>query len=618
MKKCVKIIITSIAILLFFNIVLPSISLAATAYTAIENLNVRSTPSTNKKPIGLVKKGTKLTVTGTSGSWFKIKYNNKPAYVYSKYVKKTTTSSPSFVNVKYEGYGANGVYIRATPNGKHLTTWSKNTPLSVNGQIGNWLRIRYNNGYAYTYKTHVTKAKPTPLYKAYGKGAVDVLDAPNGKKLKTWPEGTSFNVYAQNGNWMVINYGSSYAYTNKGHVTKTAPSLKVLDKGITTVKLNVRSAAKSDATILSTLSKGTTVEIVGSSGSWLKIKYNPGYAYVSKAYVTKLSTNKPKPVPKPTTIEKKVIYQNSPYDLQTAINSQVGRAQTYYNKSNVSFYIIKDALYYDAKSMKWMANDTWNVRSGPGTNYQVLTTLGASKKVDIDNQINGWYKLKNFYPTTINASTEEIEKYLNPNNYSTNDFQFLKLSSPSYASSSEINEKILKGKGILEGKADSFIKAAELYHINELYLIAHALLETGQGTSNLATGKLKINPNTGKLSTNGSGISVYNMYGIHAFDGTAEKSGAEYAYSINSKNGKERWDTPEKAIINGAKWIADGYINAGQDTLYKMRWDPNPTKPYSHQYATDIAWAVKQTSKIKSMYDLLSNYSITFEIPKYK
>ncbi|MFD2618733.1 SH3 domain-containing protein [Terrilactibacillus laevilacticus] len=618
MKKYVKIITISIAILLFFNIVLPSISLAATAYTAIENLNVRSTPSTNKKSIGLAKKGTKLTVTGTSGSWYKIKYNHKSAYVYAKYVKKTNTSTPVLINIKYDGYGANSVYIRATPNGKHLTTWSKNTPISVVGQIGNWLKIKYNNGYAYTYKTHVKKGKPAPLYKAYGKDAVDVIDKSNGKKLTTWPEGTSFNVYAQNGDWMVINYGSGYAYTNKGHVTKTAPSVKVLDKGVTTDKLNVRSAPSKHAVIFTIFSKDKQVEIVGSTGSWLKIKYNSGYAYVSAAYVTKQSTNKPKPISKPDPIEKKVVYQVSPYDLKTAITNQVGRAQTYYDKSKFSFYIIKNALTYDAKSMKWMANDTWNVRSGPGINYPVLTTLVTSKKVDIDSQINGWYKLKNFHPTTINASYEEIEKYLNPNNYSTNDFQFLKLSSPSYASSSEINEKILKGKGILEGKADSFIKAAELYHINELYLIAHTLHETGQGTSDLATGKLKIDPNTGQLSTNDSGISVYNMYGIGAYDGQSEKTGAEYAYKIDSKIGKERWDTPEKAIINGAKWIADGYINAGQDTLYKMRWDPNPTKSYSHQYATDIAWAVKQTPKIKSMYDLLSNYSITFEIPKYK
>lgn len=49
-----------------------------------------------------------------------------------------------------------------------------------------------------------------------------------------------------------------------------------------------------------------------------------------------------------------------------------------------------------------------------------------------------------------------------------------------------------------------------------------------------------------------------------------------------------------------------------------MRWDP--ANPGQHQYATDIAWAYKQISNIKSLQDILSgsNVNLKFEIPRLK
>ncbi|TGQ03570.1 hypothetical protein EN860_035075, partial [Mesorhizobium sp. M00.F.Ca.ET.217.01.1.1] len=54
-------------------------------------------------------------------------------------------------------------------------------------------------------------------------------------------------------------------------------------------------------------------------------------------------------------------------------------------------------------------------------------------------------------------------------------------------SEDEIN-KILKNKGILKGKGKTFLKAQEKYDVNVLYLVSHALVETGNGKSELAKG----------------------------------------------------------------------------------------------------------------------------------
>jgi mannosyl-glycoprotein endo-beta-N-acetylglucosaminidase len=99
------------------------------------------------------------------------------------------------------------------------------------------------------------------------------------------------------------------------------------------------------------------------------------------------------------------------------------------------------------------------------------------------------------------------------------------------------------------------------------------------------------------------------MYGYGAKDSDPLLGGATFAY-------EQGWTTPEKAIIGGAQLIAQNYINKGQDTLYKMRW--NPDSPGTHQYATDIGWAVKQVNNLKKLYDMLDFYTLVFDVPVYK
>ncbi|MGV3466608.1 MAG: N-acetylglucosaminidase, partial [Heyndrickxia sp.] len=232
-----------------------------------------------------------------------------------------------------------------------------------------------------------------------------------------------------------------------------------------------------------------------------------------------------------------------------------------------------------------------------GTRLTILSTVKGSDGYN-------WYLVK-FNNTWVNASPEDVRNYVDPSNF-LNDpiqmFQFINLSKSTNLDVAEVNEKILNGKGMLSGKASSFIKAGQDYGINEIYLIAHALLETGNGTSSLANG-IKVN-----------GKTVYNMYGIGAFDANPDENGAIFAYNAG-------WFTPESAIIGGAQFIADGYIHSGQNTLYKMRWNPDGNVNSGraiHQYATDIGWAAKQVTQINNLYSLLNSYSLILDIPVYK
>lgn len=266
-----------------------------------------------------------------------------------------------------------------------------------------------------------------------------------------------------------------------------------------------------------------------------------------------------------------------------------------------------------------------NVRTGPGTAYNIIGTLSGGTKVTVLEDLgNNWYRIQYNSPAWVNASREDVLYYLDPLNFINHDqnrFQFLDLSRPSGASASLLNS-YLEGKGILEGRGQDFIEASRTHGVNEVYLLSHALLETGNGTSRLANGVEVGKDRSGNLvlvtDSNRNNLTdirtTYNMFGIGAKDGNAVRNGAIRAY-------KEGWFTPKDAIIGGAKFIGNDYIKAGQNTLYKMRWNPASMANYgyaSHQYASDIGWAVKQTINIYNLYQEIGITSLYLEIPRYR
>lgn len=298
-------------------------------------------------------------------------------------------------------------------------------------------------------------------------------------------------------------------------------------------------------------------------------------------------------------------------------------------------YIINVHVGEDGKTYGYIHATVLNVRSGPGTEFEKIgqynSNLENPTKVQLRKEVKNdkgevWYEI--YYGRWANAKREDVAYYVNPNNFQAGSkeyFQFLILSKRAGITADELNNKILKGKGILEGKGQAFIDASIKHNINEIYLVAHALLETGQGFSNLAQGieveyiverDAKGNP---IVDENGQvkkkqveKKKVYNFFGIGAIDQCPNECGSERAY-------QEGWFTPEAAIVGGAKFISERYINHPtykQDTLYKMRW--NPDQPGVHQYATDIGWAVKQVNRMYEMYQLLDNYSLYFDVPVYK
>ncbi|WP_414042637.1 N-acetylglucosaminidase [Macrococcus sp. EM39E] len=179
------------------------------------------------------------------------------------------------------------------------------------------------------------------------------------------------------------------------------------------------------------------------------------------------------------------------------------------------------------------------------------------------------------------ATKKQIDYYLNPSKYYNHPeqkYQFLNLGMSQKVSADKLNV-LLKKKGILDGLGTTFAKASRIEDVNEIYLVNHALLETGKGKSELAKG-IAVD-NKGRVGKGDK--KYYNFFGIGAYDHDPVNEAAKFAY-------KHGWDSPEKAVMGGAKFIKNEFIaKENQNTLYGMRF--NPSNPGKHQYATDVRWA---------------------------
>lgn len=224
----------------------------------------------------------------------------------------------------------------------------------------------------------------------------------------------------------------------------------------------------------------------------------------------------------------------------------------------------------------------------------------------VDRQYTG--TLNVVWPGGV-ATKDEIKTYMNPDLY-VNDpvakYIFLKLNYIDGIAVSDLNNALINS-GVLTDKGQAFLDGGSKYNVNPIYLVSHAMHETGRGTSTLAKGILV-------TTVDGKPVMpkvVYNMYGVGAVDSAPDKMGSEYAY-------KQGWFTVEDAIIGGAQFISKNYINNAvnnQNTLYKMKWDLDRIW---HAYATDIGWANKTAPNIKKIIDKMKNPPLQFEVPRFK
>ena len=570
---------------IYLDDIKPSYTNTTTKTVNTNSLNVRSGPSTSNSIVGKLSKGTKVSVISESNGWSKILYNNKECYVSSRYLDSKSSSSDNSNNnssnstiKETKEVNTDSLNVRTGPSTSYskLGTLSKGTKVGVISESNGWSKILYNNKEAYVSSQYLSKissgstddntSNTVKETKEVNTDSLNVRSGPSTSysKLGTLSKGTKVGVISESNGWSKILYNNKEAYVSSQYLSKissgstddnTSNTVKET-KEVNTDSLNVRSGPSTSYSKLGTLSKGTKVGVISESNGWSKILYNDKEAYVSSQYLSEVGSESGDTGSGSTDVDTGAFGQGTVSDLllsytfEQHLSKQVSVSESGYNRANGS----------------------------KATKLQIEEKLNPSKIISASSYGKLQFLRIDRYTDGITAS--ELNKFLNSKVSSSNVFY---------------------------NKGQQFIDAAKKYDIDVVYFVAHCMWETGYGSSTLAKGQTLTTYKGQALS---KPVTVYNFFGIGAYDGTANLSGAETAY-------KYGWTSIDATIEGSAKWIAANYIKHSsykQNTVYKMKWNYG-----SHQYATDINWCNGIASVMNSLIGYYDNQSkLVYERLVYK
>ncbi|CEQ12222.1 mannosyl-glycoprotein endo-beta-N-acetylglucosamidase [[Clostridium] sordellii] len=637
-----------------------------TKVVAATSLNVRSGPSTGHGIIGSLKNNEKVEVISESNGWSKIKYNGKEGYVSSTYLKDSNeggTSKPDEkpnVGTKTKVVVATSLNVRSGPSTGHgiIGSLKNNEKVEVISESNGWSKIKYNGKEGYVSSTYLKDSNEGGTSKPDEKPNVGTkikVVAATSLNVRSGPStgygiigslknNEKVEVISESNGWSKIKYNGKEGYvsstylkdSNEGGTSKPdeKPNVVTKIKVVAATSLNVRSGPSTGHGIIGSLKNNEKVEVISESNGWSKIKYNEKEGYVSSTYLK--DSNEGGAVTPPEQTKTKVVTATS---LNVRSGPSTGHGIIGSLKNNEKVEVISESngwskIKYNGKE-GYVSSTYLTDYQGGGTNPGGGSGGSSSEVVNgaTVNYRNLSYSLQDHVNKQaskgngnmisgrgfVQASRSDIEHYINPKNFTSSKsgmLQFLRLDSyKGGISASELNGYLnslspaSSGTNVFYNQGQAFLDAARKYNIDVVYLVGHSMVETGYGKSTLAQGQVLTSYKGSPLP---KPVKVYNFFGIGAFDGTANLSGAEAAY----KNG---WTTVEKTIEGSAKWLSQNYIHNGgydQNTLYKMRWS---YEHLWHQYATDVNWAnviSSVMSRLVGMYDTNSN--LVYEVPVHR
>ncbi len=274
-------------------------------------LNIRAGARVDREVVAKVSSGTKVTILDVLNGWYKVKLaDGTVGWASGEYITVSsstpstggTTNTPS-TSVTYPVTGtvtATTLNIRAgaRTDREVVATVSKGTTLTVVDKLNDWYKVKLSNG--------------------------------------------------------TVGWVSS-AYVSLGGSTTTKPITTFPSVATTNASVQLRSGARADRPVVTTVAKGTKVTLLDSLNGWYKVKLSNGtVGWASTQYFTVGSSN-------------------------TSSGTSTGTT----NNKPTTFPRIASVT---ATSL--------NIRSGARTDRPVVATVSKGTKVTLLDQLGDWYKVK--------------------------------------------------------------------------------------------------------------------------------------------------------------------------------------------------------------------------------
>ncbi|KMN46617.1 C40 family peptidase [Bacillus paramycoides] len=356
-------------------------------------LHVRAGSSTSHDIITRVYNGQSLNVIGEENGWFKINHNGQTGYVSGEFVSKNGATNNNVSTGGNNKVTADVLRVRTGPSTSSSVSGRvyEGQTLNVIGQENGWVKIKHNGQVGYVSSQFVSGASSNTgstnsnnneatVQPASGNYTVNVSSL----RVRTGPstshptvgsvkQGQVVQVVGEVQDWFKINYAGQTAYLSKDYVTKGGSNENVTQGNnqgqnnnvtvqtggtyvVNATSLRVRTGPATYHSVIGGVLNGTTLNVIGSEGSWFKVNYQGKTGYVSSEFMkfVKGGTATPEQPKQPEQPEQ---------PEQGAIGD---------------YYINASAL---------------NVRSGEGTNYRIIGALPQGQKVQVISENYGWSKI---------------------------------------------------------------------------------------------------------------------------------------------------------------------------------------------------------------------------------
>lgn len=126
-------------------------------------VRMRSGPSTSNSILGTYDTGTKMTVNGEDGDWYKVSCNGTEGYVYKPYLTMGDSSSGSSGSSVSDMSDTSAsvispVHFRKGPDTSYssMQVLNTGTGVTITGQTDKWYRVEYNGTEGYVFKTYLS------------------------------------------------------------------------------------------------------------------------------------------------------------------------------------------------------------------------------------------------------------------------------------------------------------------------------------------------------------------------------------------------------------------------------------------------------------------------------
>ena len=357
------------------------------------------------------------------------------------------------------------------------------------------------------------------------------------------------------------------------------------------------------------------------------------------------------------------IYNNGEVDINSETYTSSTSTSEGYIWLEITFngkrgFVKASEIYGESyQSVKATANHSTNIRAGAGTSMTILGKYEAGDTVDVvmkatDSNGLSWYKIKyngdyayvyapNFdlqnsiksgigrltnkgeyipHDATcwFTADRSAVAYYMDPRNFLNSDdiYMFEDLSFHEDYQTVDLVDRIISGTQLEKNgfKASWFVEAGKTYEVSPVHLAARAKVETGGGTGYAISG---VTFTYGSSTYSG----IYNPYNIGATSGTNPVVKGLY-WAATGTTYQRPWNDKKKSVMGGAQFIASGYINNNQNSIYTQKFNVanGLSNVATHQYMTNITAPLQEAAAVKKQYEGLgiTDEQLTFIIPVYK